>query len=134
MLTVAVAVSAATGVIRVRFSVLLDGLRSRSSRCTSSVVVSPSTDTDAVAEYSPASTSPGVSVSRVISLLQSITSQAPPGSAQPVSAVQAVSVSVVAWKETVASMSWSASPSYSTGKGSTEAGKVWCGSCTRPSR
>src|SRR5699024_4635629 len=65
---------------------------------------------------------------------QSITSQAPPGSAQPVSAVQAVSASVVAWKETAASISCSASPPYSTGNGSTETGKVWCGSCTRSSR
>src|SRR5699024_7659370 len=134
MLTVAADISAETGTTRVRSSALLLGLRRSSSACTSSVVVSPSTVTDATAEYEPASTSPGIEVSTVISLLQSITSHAPPGSAQPVSSVQAVRVRVVAWKETVASMSSSGSPSYRTGKGSTETGNVWCGSCTRSAR
>src|SRR5690625_5292771 len=85
MLTVAADISAETGTTRVRSSSLLLGLRRSSSACTSSVVVSPSTVTDATAEYEPASTSPGIEVSTVISLLQSITSHAPPGSAQPVS-------------------------------------------------
>ena len=131
MLMVAEDMSTATGTTRLLSFVLVLGALRTLSSVILSVVFSPSTSTVATATYSPTSTSPGTSVAREHSEIQSRTSHARPSSAQPVSFVHAESVREVAWKDTSAVISLSSSPSYSTGKGFTETGKVWWGSWTR---